>query len=155
MDASGQFLSGGFQQGKFVSLGEFDQCLDTVSTDNGNNDPLYGKYCLVRPVIPVPEDTHIKKGEQIARLHMPSISRFLNDEYLETYLGLYKFYRATLLQIGVCMPHKCQAENVQSAINQCNLIHLVHHNVKIDFYSFGTQNWPKYSDWTKMFRFER
>lgn len=118
LDSSGQIFSGGFQQGKFASLGEFDQCLEIKGAESDEREPIYGQYCLIRPVVPVPEDTTIRKDETIAHLDVPEVNRFLNDRYLQTYLGLYKFYKGALLQFGLCLPHQCKPANVEAAINQ-------------------------------------
>lgn len=100
----------------FVSLGEFDQCLEIESDPDEDRNPIYGQYCLLKPVVPLPK--MIKQGEPIATARMPQVHKFLNDEYIDTYLGLYKFIKRSFLRVGLCIPHKCDRENLEEAINQ-------------------------------------
>nr|XP_027194180.1 nose resistant to fluoxetine protein 6-like [Dermatophagoides pteronyssinus] len=116
LDASGSILVGGFQQGMFVSLGEFDQCLEIESDPTENPNIIYGQYCLLKPVVPLPEN--FNQDEPIAETRMPRVRKFLNDEYIDTYMGLYKFMQRTFLRVGLCLPHKCERQSVENAINR-------------------------------------
>lgn len=90
-DATGGLLTGGYRQGKFVSLGQFDQCIESSSElpeENVNNEPIRGQYCLIKPVIPLPSEYSGNHGEPVAQSNIATVNRFLNDEYIETYLGL-------------------------------------------------------------------
>ncbi|KAH9491201.1 hypothetical protein DERF_015932 [Dermatophagoides farinae] len=116
LDASGSVLVGGFQQGMFVSLGEFDQCLEIESDPTENPNIIYGQYCLLKPVVPLPEN--FNQDEPIAETRMPRVRKFLNDEYIDTYMGLYKFMQRTFLRVGLCLPHKCERQSVENAINR-------------------------------------
>lgn len=118
MDASGTIITGGFQQGMFVSLGEFDQCLEIQSDQTENPNIIYGQYCLLKPIVPLPEN--VEHGEPIAQSRIPRVNKFLNDEYIDTYLGLYKFMKRTFLRIGLCLPHKCERQSLENAINRSN-----------------------------------
>ncbi|KAF7494136.1 Nose resistant to fluoxetine protein 6 [Sarcoptes scabiei] len=91
LDASGSVFAGGFQAGMFVSLGEFDQCLEIESDPDEDRNPIYGQYCLLKPVVPLPK--MIKQGEPIATARMPQVHK-------------------------MCIPHKCDRENLEEAINQ-------------------------------------
>ena len=49
-------LPSGLSQGVVSSFGEYDQCLGIRSqtTSHQNSDQIiYGKYCLVKPVLPL------------------------------------------------------------------------------------------------------
>lgn len=120
LDASGSVLVGGFQQGMFVSLGEFDQCLEIESDPTENPNIIYGQYCLLKPVVPLPEN--FNQDEPIAETRMPRVRKFLNDEYIDTYMGLYKFMQRTFLRVGLCLPHKCERQSVENAINRSKLL---------------------------------
>lgn len=120
-DATGGLLTGGYRQGKFVSLGQFDQCIESSSElpeENVNNEPIRGQYCLIKPVIPLPTEYRYVHGEPVAQSNIASVNRFLNDEYIETYLGLYKFLKNTILRVGVCLPDKCDPVDVENAMNK-------------------------------------
>lgn len=121
MDASGALLQHGFAEGKFVSLGEFDQCLavqsDPKVTVSGKR--INGQYCLIKPVLPIPEKIPVNRNA-VANSTVESVNVFLNDEYLEMYLELYKdAMRKTPLRYGVCLPAQCKPEDVEKAINYC------------------------------------
>ena len=117
-DSSATFLTGGFQEGKFVSFGEFDQCLDIESEKNERNEFIYGQYCLLKPIIPVPSEIKFKKGEKFVQTKIASVNRVLNDDYIRTYLELYHYIKRTILRLGICLPNKCSAKSVENAINK-------------------------------------
>lgn len=107
-----------------MSLGEFDQCLETINEspdENVNNEPIRGQYCLIKPIIPVPAEFRYKQGEPVVQSNIATVNRFLNDEYIETYLGLYKFLKNTILRIGICLPDKCDPIEVENAANKSKL----------------------------------
>lgn len=55
----------------------------------------------------------------MAQSNIATVNRFLNDEYIETYLGLYKFLKNTILRVGICLPDQCDPVEVENAMNKC------------------------------------
>ncbi len=128
LDSTGSLLqAGGFQEGKLVSLAEFDQCLAVTSADRAdqiNGQSISGQYCLIKPVLPLPESmyTSAENGTvAIANSSLQKVNTFFaeNEDQLELYLELFKAMKKTILRFGVCLPVQCKAADVERAINYC------------------------------------
>src|SRR6218665_147049 len=123
IDATGSVITGGFQEGRFVSFGEFEQCIAIQSKNDDEmiaGKPIRGQYCMVKPVIPLPDS--IVRGESIVKPEVEIMNRVLSDQYIETYLGLFRYMKNTILKLGLCLPSNCKPQEIENALNKCTYL---------------------------------
>ena len=131
----GHLMPSGLLEGVPASFGEFDECLDIESPPE-NGSPIYGQYCLLDPVIPYPKlENYYKIDEKINFIDSFKLLRdFLVENKINKYLEInpmLKFieamnlYNGSVFRIGICIPDKCDPEDVGRTINKCkNNFHL-------------------------------
>src|SRR5699024_8453092 len=114
--------------------------------------PIRGQYCLIKPIIPVPDKFKRKEGEVMANSSIEQVNKLLNDEYIETYIELFKLLKNTILRFGVCIPDKCNPVDVENAINKC--MHCLCHQMPVlirNLSSACSQNRSQRQSWTSLF----
>ena len=119
-------MPSGLLSGVLTSYGEYDQCLAIKSpdSDHSNDSAIYGKYCLVRPYLPFPDFKELENiqelqflGDEMNNLMKDNLKEKLNViKLLITYNMLSK--RLYLFNLGICIPSKCSASDLQNALNK-------------------------------------
>lgn len=98
----------GLRTGAMTSFGEYDQCLDIKSPMNGERDPIYGKYCLVRIYMTEQNVTELVATQpemDINQLKLLMIYNLFAD----------KFY---IFNWGICIPSQCSAQDLLNFLNK-------------------------------------
>ncbi|CAG2171666.1 unnamed protein product [Oppiella nova] len=113
----------GLFDGVITSFGDYDECLSIRSEHSITSDTIYGKYCLIRPVIPL-NNTNVLlnfKGLDILNnetnaLVKNKIKQDINKikMVVGTNLVTDKVYG---FHYGVCIPSQCQARDVEKVLN--------------------------------------
>ncbi len=128
LDAMGK-LPSGLLEGVFASFGEFDECLD-IESPSDDGSPIYGQYCLLKPVIPFPKvESYDPNDEKLASIDSFSLGRdILKENNVDRYGELNSILKlieqmnianGTFVKLGICIPHKCRAEDLEKAVNNC------------------------------------
>ena len=119
-------IPSGISDGVITSFGEYDECLDIKYFDSFKSIPVYGKYCIVRPVIPI-SDLKIfdnfngfdfltdGTNEWIKLTLNNNIIRIkallTTSQYTDKIYGFH---------LGVCIPSVCEAQDLSMVLNAGN-----------------------------------
>ena len=111
-----------------TSFGDYDQCLNMISPQRPGapkTELLRGKYCLVRPYIPIQTLEQLENVTRFSFLTDETNSMLMKDwkknmnllKVLITYnMNIKdKFY---LFHHGVCIPSMCTIDDFQNVINK-------------------------------------
>jgi hypothetical protein len=129
IDSMGNLVPSGLLEGVFASFGEFDECLD-IESPSENGSPIYGQYCLMSPVIPYPKlDNYQQRDEKINfgdsfKLWRDLLVENRVNKYLEInpvlkFIEAMNLINGSAFRIGICIPDKCDSEDVGRAISKC------------------------------------
>lgn len=107
-------------------FGDFEQCLAVKSPETATED-FAGQYCLLQPIIPLPDVRHMsfkKHDNQIGEskiLHYLSalnLDRYARINAVYKYIEFMKLNQGRLLDIAICLPNTCSPKQVESSINK-------------------------------------
>ena len=123
----------------FSSFGEYDLCLEikSQSTDETKSDEtIYGKYCLVKPVLAINDFSDFDDLKDISVLNQKSnewIKRQIKTNINKLKLVIASNHMTDKLypfSFGICIPSQCQPKDVDAFLregqfqNNCSLITL-------------------------------
>ena len=120
IDTMGSPMPSGFINGVFSSFGEYDECLDIESPMDGSEAVITGKYCLLKPILPMPPMGSLKQNETIVKLNFTFdwMQNMNFDKYVNVILEASNLFNRTFYRMGICMPSTCNSQEVENAINQ-------------------------------------
>lgn len=116
----------GLLSGVTSFLGDFDQCLSVSSPDTASEE-FKGQYCLLRPILPLPE---IKRYSGAADEGLIRETKLLNylaayqlDGYVETnpvlkFIEHMKTIDGRVLNFGLCIPNLCSPGQLEKSFNK-------------------------------------
>ena len=120
-------IPSGLADGVITSFGEYDQCLGITSpdiVDYGERFNIVGKYCLVRPYLPLSAINDLENlealnflDEDLANMLKLMIKRDIN---LLKVIVAYNLFdtKFTLFNLGVCIPSPCTSSDLRNVLNQ-------------------------------------
>jgi hypothetical protein len=108
----------GILDGVFSSLGEFDECLDIESPKSSDNPVIKGKYCLLKPIIPVPKVGSFRIGDKRPNFSIEWLENRIEDKYINSMIETFEFLNRTIFRFGICIPSTCSQTEVENAINE-------------------------------------
>ncbi|GFY59720.1 uncharacterized protein TNIN_15321 [Trichonephila inaurata madagascariensis] len=133
MDATGK-PSGGLMEGTSTALGDYDECLDTVSP---SKYPIFGEYCLLE-VKPPGSIVQAMKDYQV---YKENTNHTIANT--KSFLGFLQKVRSNpdhvIFRLGVCVPSSCSTKGIQSMMDRATeevdiSINVAHCDYKKDFH---------------------
>lgn len=121
LDANGQMPSS-MSTNMVTSLGGFNQCMAIRSNEN-----IYGKYCLLTLKI----KTSLARTKTDKPIDFDQIEQQIQS--LRTITSKYP------LTLGLCFPHVCTSEEMNSLLNNCKLLQkdIIEANILIKIWLIG------------------
>ena len=113
----------GLLDGVISIFGDYDQCLSIRSGHSIPSDAVYGKYCLIRPVIPLNNANDLLNFKGLDILNNETNARI--KDKIKQDINKIKMVVGTNLvtdkvygfHYGVCIPSQCQARDVEKVLN--------------------------------------
>ncbi|KAI1289480.1 Nose resistant to fluoxetine protein 6 [Halotydeus destructor] len=115
IDSWGKFPMSGFLEGTMTDYGDFDECI------NLEPNAIMGsaQYCSVefRPLLPERPKMHIL-NHQLSRFYNLSGLHNSTDSVLDRLISKAHYLYYVTPRIGICMPSKCSAQDIDILTNQ-------------------------------------
>jgi hypothetical protein len=113
IDSNANLMPSGILDGTFYSFGEYEECLHINHSFDGKQE-IFGKYCLIKVQIPIPQLKAFLKNNNLIRKHLK-----LDQNVMINIIDLFNYANGTIFNLGLCFPHSCMASEIENLMNKC------------------------------------
>lgn len=117
-------IPSGITSGTSSHFGEYNQCLSIKSPTNDRLEIVKGKYCLLKPVVPVPPNYSYKTNEPIVPMGILNHIHFQGkpiqqSQSINNFIEFVNYFNGKIINIGICFPSTCSSVDIEQLVNYC------------------------------------